>query len=193
MAVDPKYVEEVKPDGEMDKDELMKQALAEMGIEAHYQPVSDNGLDLIEYEVLTPNDLIVDEKYIGKPILTDIISEEDKYTGELRHRIELVLVDDSDMEAYICKVNLKEPEYIWENPHPQSGIYKLTMGLMEAKVPGISQYYNGLDLVDIKALQKTVQNFESLTIKIVENFFTRDDGTKKSYNTFVIVGGKVKA
>lgn len=190
MSVFEEYGETVTNESNS-KDELMKQALEEMGIEAHYQPVSDNGLDLIEYEVSTPNDLIVDEKYIGKPILTDIISEEDKYTGELRHRIELVLVDDNDMEAYLCKVNLKEKKYVWENPHPNSGLYKLAIGLMEARVPGISQYYNGLDIVDIKALQKSVRKFESITIKIVENFFTQEDSTKKSYNSFVIVGGKL--
>lgn len=190
MAVDEKYVEEVK-DGAMDKDAEMKEILAEMGIDAHYQPKSDNGIDLIEYDVYTPSDLIVGERYIGKPVLTDIISEEDKYTGEMKHRIELVLIDDSDMEAYICKVNLKESKYTWENPHPASGIYKLAIGLMEARMSGISQYYNGLDVVNIKALQKSVAKFETLTIKIVEGQFTTDDGVKKSYNTFVIVGGKL--
>lgn len=191
MAVDEKYVEEVKDTNES-KEELMKEVLADMGIEAHYQPVSDNGLDLIEYEVFTPKDLIVGEKYIGKPVLTDIISEESKYTGEIKHRIELVLIDDDTMEAYICKVNLNEPEYEWENVHQNSGLYKLAIALMEVRVPGISQYYNSLDIVNIKALKKSVEKFETLTIKIIEGEFTQDDGVTKKYNTFLVVGGKLK-
>lgn len=190
MSTFDEYGETVNNEG-MSQDDEMRKVLQEMGIEAHYQPKSDNGLDLIEYEVFTPSELIVGERYIGKPVLTDIITEEDKYTDEPRHRIELVLIDDGDMEAYLCKTNLKENKYVWENPHPNSGLYKLAIGLMEARMPGISQYYNGLDVVDIKTLQKQVAKFETMTIKIVEREFAADDGSKKSYNTFVIVGGKL--
>lgn len=190
MAVDEKYVEEVKNNDEMED------ILAEFGVKASYKPASDNGLDLIDYEVWLLKDLIVGEKYIGKPVLTDVLTEsfEDKYTGEVttRHRVELVLIDDSDMEAYICKVNLKGAEYIWENVSEKSGLYKLTMGLMELRCKGISQHYNELELVNIKHLQKQVEKFETMTIKVTEESFERDDGSKQSYNSFLIVGGKLK-
>lgn len=194
MAVDEKYVEEVKD--EFDKDAEMLKIMEEMGVEAHYKPASDNGLDLVEYDVYKVADLIVGEKYIGRPVLTNVLTEEfeDKYTGEVttNHRIELVLIDGGDMEAYICKVNLKEAKEIWTNVHPQAGLYKLAMGLMELRCKGISQYYNALDKVDIKALQRNVAKFETMTIKVTENSFNRQDGSVQSYNSFVIVGGKLK-
>ena len=191
MSVDEKFVETVSEN----KTDEMADVLKEFGIEAHYKPASDNGLDLIEYDVSKLNDLIVGEKYIGRPVLTDVLTEEfeDKYTGEttVNHRLELVLIDDSDMEAYICKVNLKEAKDVWENVHEKSGLYKLAMGLMELRYTGISQYYNALDVVNIKSLQKQVARFETMTIKVTEESFTRDDGSNQSYNSFVIVGGKL--
>lgn len=190
MAVDEQYVEEVR--NEEDFDDI----LAEMGISAHYKPASDNGLDLVGYDVYFPKDLIVGERYIGKPILTDVFTEEfeSKYTGEItqNHRLELVLRDDNDKEAYIGRINLKEAKNVWENPHPASGLYKLAISLMELRVPGISRTNNALDVVDIKKLQKYVAKYETMTFKIIENSFKDDaTGEVRKYNTFIVVGGKL--
>ena len=193
MAIEEKYVEKV---GE-NKQDVMLKAMDEFGVDAHYTPVSDNGIDLIDYEVMTPSDLTVGEKYIGKPQLTDVISEEDKYTGELKHRVELVLIDNDAGEAYLCKVNIN-PKYLQDDGvtckdvHPQSGVYKLVMALMELQAPGISQYYNTLDVVNLKNVQRKVATFENMIIKIIEDSFTDEEtDKKKSYNTFMIVGGEL--
>ena len=186
MAVDEKYVENVRDDKEMEK------ILKEMGVEASYKPVSDNGIDLAEYDTKLLKDLIVGEMYEGTPILTDVLVEEfeDKYTGETttRYRLELVLTDDDEREAYICKINLKNDDVVWENVSNLSGLYKLTMGLMELECPGISQYYNKLDKVSLKSLKKNVNKYETLTIRVTEESFT-NNGEVTSYNSFLIVDG----
>ena len=196
MAVDPKYIEKV---GE---EENFEDILEEFGIQGHYEQ-QGNGLDLDEYVQTTLREMYPNDECIGRPILSDIYTTEfkNKTTGEtvVNHKIDLVLLDDTyedEKEAYIFPINLNSnnidlEKYIVKNVHSASGLYALAMGLMELKAKGISRTMNVLDVVGIKALQKQVKNYESLTITIVEKkMIDRKTKEETYYNAFRIVKGE---
>ena len=195
MAVDPKYVEEVKD--EQDFDEVMEA----LGLEGHYEQIG-NGLDLEGYEITTMRDMYPDDgtEWIGKPVISDIYTTEftNKTTGEtvVNHKIDLVLLDDTyedEKEAYVFPINLKSDNIdfdknIVKNVHSASGLYALAMGIAELKVKGISKSFNHLDVVAYKKLQQDVSKYSNMTVKVVEKKMV-DKKTKEEtyYNAFKIV------
>ena len=195
MAVDPKYVEEVKD--EQDFEEVMEA----LGLEGHYEQIG-NGLDLEGYEITTMRDMYPDDgtEWIGKPVISDIYTTEftNKTTGEtvVNHKIDLVLLDDTyedEKEAYVFPINLKSDNIdfdknIVKNVHSASGLYALAMGIAELKVKGISKSFNHLDVVAYKKLQQDVSKYSNMTVKVVEKKMV-DKKTKEEtyYNAFKIV------
>lgn len=192
MAVDDKYVEVVKDKEEYDA------VLEDLGIEAEYKPASDNGIDLSEYTQTLLSEMYNEELYSGKPVLSDVYVNEwtNKNTGEtqVQNRIDLVLLDDTyedEKEAYIFQINLPNDEDIQENISNLSKLYPLVTGLMELQVKGISDYYNTIKKVSLKALQKKIDTYSEMTVKVVEKRFV-DKNTKEEnfYNSYVITEGE---
>lgn len=195
MSVDEKYVENVE------FEEEFNDILDEFGIEASHRNDNSNGLDLTNYIVTTLKEMWDAEEYIGKPVVTDIYTVEftDKNTGEvtINHKIDLVLLDDAyedEKEAYIFPVNLNSDnidfeKHIVEDVSSASGLYALAMGLMELKAPKISKAFNHLDVVGIKKLQKQVETYKKLTVKVVEKSFKKNK-EKTFYNSFKIVNAE---
>ena len=188
MSVDPNLIEEVK-------DVNYEDILDEMGIEAEYEQVG-NGVDLSGYIVTKLRDMYGDEIYSGRPVLSDIYKVEfsNKQTGEttINWKIDLILFDDTysdEKEAYVFTVNLKSDSYDVENVHSSSGLYNLTMGLMELKAKGISKAYNKLKLVRIKNLQNIVKSYSNMTVQVKEQKMVRN-GEENYYNSFRITEGE---
>lgn len=195
MAVDPKYVQEVKDEQEYDD------IMAELGLEGHYEQIG-NGIDLEGYEITTMRDMYPDDgtEWIGKPVISDIYTTEftKKSTGEtvVNHKIDLVLLDDTyedEKEAYVFPINLNSDKidldnHIVKDVHGSSGLYALAMGLAELKAKGISKSFNHLDVVGYKKLQKDVEQYSTLTVKVTEKKMV-DRKTKEEtfYNAFRIV------
>ena len=189
MAVDEKYVEVVK-------EEEYDDVLAELGIEAEYKPPTDNGLDLEDYNPTLLNEMYNGEVYTGRPVLSKVYANEwtNKNTGEttIQHRIDLVLLDETyedDKEAYIFTINLPNDEDIQENISNLSKLYPLITGLMELKAKGISDYYNTIKKVSLKALQKQVSTYSEMTVKVVEKRFVDRNKEENFYNSYVIKDG----
>ena len=193
MAVDPKYVEEVR------NEEDFESVLDEFGIKGHYEQIG-NGIDLSEYTVTSLRDMYPDDECLGKPILSEIYTTEfkNKNTGEttINHKIDLVLLDDTyedEKEAYIFPINLKSENIdfdknIVKDVHSASGLYALAMGLMELKAKGISKTMNYLDIVPIVALRKQCQNYSNMTVKVIEKkMVDRKTKHEQYYNSFRIV------
>ncbi len=196
MAVDPKYIENVR------NEEEFEDILSEFGIQGHYEQTG-NGLDLDGYMQTTLREMYPNDECIGRPILSDIYTTEfkNKTTGEtiVNHKIDLVLLDDTyedEKEAYIFPINLNSDNIdndkkIVKNVHSASGLYALAMGLMELRAKGISRTMNVLDVVGINSLQKQVKNYSSLTIKIIEKkMVDRKTKEEKYYNAFRIIEGE---
>ncbi len=195
MSVDEKYVENVEFEEEFDD------ILEVFGIEASHRNDNSNGLDLTNYTVTTLKEMWDAEEYIGKPVVTDIYTVEftNKNTGEvtINHKIDLVLLDDAyedEKEAYIFPVNLNSDnidfeKHIVEDVSSASGLYALAMGLMELKAPKISKAFNHLDVVGIKKLQKQVETYKELTVKVVEKSFKKNK-EETFYNSFKIVNAE---
>lgn len=195
MAVDPKYIEEVKDEQEYDD------IMADLGLEGHFEQIG-NGIDLEGYEITTMRDMYPDDdtEWIGKPVISDIYTTEftNKNTGEttVNYKIDLVLLDDTyedEKEAYIFPINLKSDNIDFDNHvvksvHSASGLYALAMGLAELKAKGISKSFNHLDVVAYKKLQQDVKQYSSLTVKVIEKKMV-DRKTKEEtyYNAFKIV------
>lgn len=196
MAVDPKYVEEVKED-EFDYDSVLE----EFGIEASYQNDNSNGLDMTGYTQTTLRDMYNEDEYTGRPVISDIYTVEfkNKKTGEttINHKIDLVLFDDTyedEKEALIFPCNLTTKNIDFDNNvvndvYSSSGLYALAMGLMELKAPKISKAFNHLDVVGIKSLQKQVKEYDTITVKVVEKSFKKE-GEENYYNSFKITEGE---
>lgn len=189
MAVDEKYVEVVK-------EEEYDDVLAELGIEAEYKPPTDNGLDLSDYNPILLNEMYNGEVYTGKPVLSDVYVNEwtNKNTGEttVQNKIDLVLLDETyedDKEAYIFTINLPNDEDIQENISNLSKLYPLIVGLMELKAKGISDYYNTIKKVSLKALQKQISTYSEMTVKVVEKKFVDRNKEENFYNSYVIKDG----
>lgn len=195
MAVDPKYVEKV---GET---EDYKDVLEELGLEGSYER-SGNGLDLTGYIQTNLREMYPEDICVGKPILSDIYTAEftNKNTGEttINHKMDLVLLDDSyedEKEAFIFTINLNTDnidfdKHTVKNVNSASGLYALAIGLAELKAPGISKAFNKLDVVGLKKLQKQIEGYSNLTIKVVEKSFKRS-GEERFYNSFKITEGEL--
>ena len=189
MAVDPKYVEEVK----FDDEEVSETAF-------DYNAVLDEfgaGADFVEDQsgITVPADywdrqlkqLPVNEIFAGKPYLGKIetIEWEDKQTGEKQtnYQIKLVVIDDDSQEAYTLPMNLKSTEVVQKNLYPASKLYALQMGLMELKAPGIARVYNRLD-VDTDRLREKLSEMDLIYFKVIQ---IQGDGNIKDYKSFRIV------
>lgn len=189
MAVDPKYVEEVK----FDDEEVSETAF-------DYNAVLDEfgaGADFVEDQsgVTVPADywnrqlkqLPANEIFAGKPYLGKIetIEWEDKQTGEkqVNHQIKLVVIDDDSQEAYTLPMNLKSTDVVQKNLYPASKLYALQMGLMELKAPGIARVYNRLD-VDTDRLREKLSEMDLIYFKVIQ---IQGDGNIKDYKSFRIV------
>lgn len=196
MAVDPKYVEEVR-DEEFDYESVLE----DFGIEASYQNDNSNGLDMDGYLQTTLRDMYNEDEYTGRPVISDVYTVEfkDKTTGDtiINHKIDLVLFDDTyedEKEVFIfpCNLTTKNIDFdknVVVDVYNSSGLYALAMGLMELKAPKISKAFNHLDVVGIKSLQKQVQEYETLTVKVVEKSF-RNEEEEQYYNSFRIIEGE---
>lgn len=189
MAVDPKYVEEVK----FDDEEVSETAF-------DYNAVLDEfgaGADFVEDQsgVTVPADywdrqlkqLPANEIFAGKPYLGKIetIEWEDKQTGEKQtnYQIKLVVIDDDSQEAYTIPMNLKSTDVVQKNLYPASKLYALQMGLMELKAPGIARVYNRLD-VDTDRLREKLSEMDLIYFKVIQ---IQGDGNIKDYKSFRIV------
>ena len=192
MAVDPEYIEEVR-----DKEDL-ESIMAELGLEGHYEQIG-NGVDLEGYMITNLREMYPDDECTGMPIISDIYKTEfaNKNTGEttINWKIDLVLKDNTyedEKEAYIFTCNLKEEnidfdKFIVKNVHNASSLYALAMGLAELKSKGISKVFNHLDVVGIKALQKQVKEYNSMTVKVIEKkMVDRRTKEERYYNSFRI-------
>ena len=194
MAVDPKYIEEVRKDG---YDDIME----ELGLEGHFEQIG-NGIDMEGYEITNLRDMYPEDICTGRPVISEIYTTEfkNKETGEVtvNHKIDLVLFDDTyedEPEAYVFTCNISRPENIDNEKHivkdvyNTSGLYALAMGLAELKAKGISKSFNHLDVVGIKKLQKQVKNYSSLTVEVVGKKATIA-GEERYYNAFKITSGE---
>ena len=195
MAVDEKYIEEVRNDD--DYDEIMK----ELGLEGHFEQTG-NGLDMEGYEITNLRDMYPNDECTGRPVISDIYSTEftNKNTGEtvVNWKVDLVLFDDTyedEKEAYVftCNLNAKNINHerkTVKDVYSASGLYALAMGLAELKAKGISKCFNHLDGVSIRLLQKQVKNYSELTVKVIEKKMV-DRKTKEEtyYNAFRIIEG----
>ena len=195
MAVDPKYVEDVRNDEDFDD------IMSELGLEGHFEQVG-NGIDLEGYDITTLRDMYPDDgtEWVGKPVISDIYTTEftNKNTGEktVNHKIDLVLLDDTyedEKEAYVFPINLKSDnidmdKHIVKDVHGSSGLYALAMGIAELKAKGISKAFNHLDVVGYKKLQKDVKQYTTMTVVVIEKKMV-DRKTKEEtyYNAFKIV------
>lgn len=196
MSIDPQYVEEVT-DEKVDYESVLE----EFGVKAGTKS-NDNGVDTTGYIVTTLKEMYDGETYNGRPVLTDIYTVEfkNKTTGEttINHKIDLILFDETyedEKEALIFPINLNSKNIdfdknIVENVSTASGIYALTMGLMELKAKGISKAYGDLEVVGIKKLQKQVAAYKELTVDVVEKKFVNRDKEETYYNSFKIVDGE---
>ncbi len=187
MAVDPKYIEEVRNPDEYDD------ILYEFGVEAEFDQI-DNGVDISGYEPTMLKEMFDGEIYVGRPVLSDIYKVEFERDGEktINWKIDFMLFDetyDDDPQVYIFPVNLKSADYDVENVHSTSGLYALTMDLMELKAKGISKAYNKLNLVKIKNLQKIVSKYSSMSVEVIEKKGVID-GEEKYWNAFRITEGE---
>ena len=192
MAVDEKYIEEVK--NEEDFEEIMK----ELGLEGHFEQIG-NGLDMTGYEITNLRDMYPNDECTGRPVISDIYTTEfkNKDTGEVtvNHKLDLVLFDDTyedEKEAYVFTCNINSDNIAFEgnvvnNVHSASGLYALAMGLAELKCKGISKSFNFLDTVGIKTLQKDVKNYNSMTVEVIERkMVDRKTKEERYYNSFKI-------
>ena len=193
MAVDPKYMEEVR------NEEEYEDIMEELGLKGSFQQTG-NGIDLEGYTITNLRDMYGGEQYQGTPIISDVYTVEfkNKTTGEtiVNHKIDLILKDDTyedEREAYIFTCNLKSDNIdfkknIVKDVHNASGLYALAMGLAELKSKGISKCFNHLDIVGWKKLQKQVNEYSSMTVEVVEKKMV-DRKTKEEnyYNSFKII------
>ena len=192
MAVDPKYVEEVR--NEEDYEDIMK----ELGLEGHFEQVG-NGVDMEGYEITNLRDMYPTDECIGRPVISDIYTTEfkNKETDEVivNHKIDLVLLDDTyedEKEAYVftCNLNSKNIDFdkkIVKDVYSSSGLYALAMGLAELKCKGISKSFNHLDVVGYKRLQREVKEYSTMTVEVVERkMVDRKTKEERYYNSFRI-------
>ena len=191
MAVDEKYIEEVRNEDEFEA------ILDDFGVEADYVQIG-NGLDLEDYEFTYLRDMYEDDECTGKPVLSEIYTTEftDKNTGEttVNFKIDLVLKDDSyedELEAFIFPINLKEENIDFDKKlvkdvHNASGLYALAMGLMELEAKGISKAYNHLKIVGLDNIKKKLSKYDTLTVRVVEKQF----GKGNPFNAFKIISGE---
>ena len=192
MAVDEKYIEEVK--NEEDFEDIMK----ELGLEGHFEQVG-NGLDMSGYEITNLRDMYPSDECTGRPVISDIYTTEftNKTTGEteVNHKIDLVLFDDTyedEKEAFVFTCNLKSENIDFEknivkDVYSASGLYALAMGLAELKCKGIAKSFNHLDVVGYKKLQKDVKEYVSMTVEVVEKkMVDRKTKEERYYNSFRI-------
>lgn len=194
MAVDPKYVEDVK------NQEDYESILSELGIEGHFEQ-DGNGVNLEGYTQTFLREMYPDDICTGTPILSEIYKREftNRKTGktDVQWKIDLILKDNTyedEKEAYIFQINLNEQNIdfdksIVKDVNSASGLYALAMGLAELKAKGISKSFTYLDVVGINALRKQVSQYKSLTIKVVEKSFKRG-AEEQYYNSFRITEGE---
>jgi hypothetical protein len=190
MAVDEKYVETVREEGDFDA------TLALFGIEASKE-ISGNGIDTNGYTETELRDMYDGDECTGRPVLSDIYTLEfkDKNTGEtvIKHKMDLVLFDDTyedEKEAYIFSINLNSDNIdfdkkIIKNVNSASGLYALAMGFMDLECKGISNAFNKLDVVPYVQLKDIIEGYKSVMVRVVEKQF-RD----RYYNSFRVVEGE---
>lgn len=189
MAVDPKYVEEVK----FDDEEISETAfdynavLKEFGAGADFVEDQSGITVPADYWDRQLKQLPVDVIFAGKPYLGKIetIEWEDKQTGEknTNYQIKLIVIDDDSQEAYTIPMNLKSTDVMQKNLYPASKLYALQMGLMELKAPGIARAYNRLD-VDTDRLREKLSEMDLIYFKVIQ---IQGDGNIKDYKSFRIV------
>lgn len=189
MAVDPKYVEEVKFDDEEVSETAFdyNAVLEEFGAGADFVEDQSGITVPADYWDRQLKQLPANEIFAGKPYLGKIetIEWEDKQTGEkqVNHQIKLVVIDDDSQEAYTLPMNLKSTDVVQKNLYPASKLYALQMGLMELKAPGIARVYNRLD-VDTDRLREKLSEMDLIYFKVIQ---IQGDGNIKDYKSFRIV------
>lgn len=189
MAVDPKYVEEVKFDDEEVSETAFdyNAVLEEFGAGADFVEDQSGVTVPADYWDRQLKQLPANEIFAGKPYLGKIetIEWEDKQTGEkqVNHQIKLVVIDDDSQEAYTLPMNLKSTDVVQKNLYPASKLYALQMGLMELKAPGIARVYNRLD-VDTDRLREKLSEMDLIYFKVIQ---IQGDGNIKDYKSFRIV------
>lgn len=189
MAVDPKYVEEVKFDDEEVSETAFdyNAVLEEFGAGADFVEDQSGVTVPADYWDRQLKQLPANEIFAGKPYLGKIetIEWEDKQTGEKQtnYQIKLVVIDDDSQEAYTLPMNLKSTDVVQKNLYPASKLYALQMGLMELKAPGIARVYNRLD-VDTDRLREKLSEMDLIYFKVIQ---IQGDGNIKDYKSFRIV------
>lgn len=198
MPVDPEYVERVVDEDGIDYESVLEDFGIEASNEGGFEP--DNGIDTEGYTKTYLRDMWDNDDYFGRPVLSDVYTTEftNKQTGEttVNHKIDLLLFEEynDEKDVYIFPINLKNIDFdkgVVKDVHNSSGLYALAMGLMELKAPNISKAFNFLNVVGIKKLQKQVNGYTELGIKVVEKSFTdKVSKEEKYYNSFRIIEGK---
>ncbi len=195
MAVDEKYIEEVKNEEEFDD------IMAELGLDGEFQQVG-NGINLEGYDITNLRDMYAGDICNGRPIISDVYEVEftDKKTGDtiINHKIDLVLLDDDEYNkeasVFTCNLNSDNIDFdknIVKDVYNASGLYALAMGFAELKAKGISKSFNHLKSVGYKKLQKDAEKYEDLTVEVIEKKMTIK-GEENYYNAFKIVDGVLK-
>lgn len=192
MAVDEKYVEEVK------NEEEFKDTLDMFGIEASSE-LSGNGIDITGYVETQLRDMFNEDECTGRPVLSDIYTVEfkDKNSDEtiVKHKMDLLLFDDTyedEKEVFVFPINLNSDnidfdKHIVKNVSSASGLYALAMGFMDLEQPGISKAYNKLDVVPYVRLKKIVESYKTIMVRVVEKQFNN-----RYYNSFRVIEGEKK-
>lgn len=200
MAVDPEYVERVVDEEEIDYESVLEDFGIEASNEGGFEP--DNGIDTEGYTKTYLRDMWDNDDYFGRPVLSDVYTTEftNKQTGEttVNHKMDVLLFEEynDEKDVYIFPINLKSENIdfdkgVVKDVHNSSGLYALAMGLMELKAPNISKAFNFLNVVGIKKLQKQVNGYTELGIKVVEKSFPdKVSKEEKYYNSFRIIEGK---
>jgi len=194
MAVDEKYIEEVRNENEKEDD--FKSTLEMFGITASKE-LDGNGIDTTGYVETKLKEMFHGDECTGKPVLSDIYTVEfkDRNTGEpvINHKFDLLLFDDSfedEKEVFTFPINLNSDNIDFEknvvkNVNSASGLYALAMGFMELETPGISKAFNKLEVVPFVQLKKIIESYKTVMVRVVEKQFNNN-----YYNSFRVVEGK---
>lgn len=172
-------------------DEQMKLEMMfdELGVEAGFVE-EFKSVDIPEdYVVIDLKECYDDDIIDGKPQLSQIIKStfENKETGEeeTTYRVDLALLNDEELTAYLIRINLKSDDIIQKDVHHASKLFKLVKGLMEIKVgAGCMDNYNRLNVVNLDKIREQIESLDELTLKVVEESM---NNRSIIYNSFVVV------
>ena len=169
-----------------DKQMQLEMLMDEFGVEGDYVEEVKTVTIPDDYLITNITELYDGDIIEGKPELSDIITSEfenDDGEKEISHRVELGVVNDTDEEVTIIRINLKSGDDIQKNVHAKSKLFLLVKGLMEMKCgAGCFDQYNRLKSISIDKIQSMVNDLDFIKMKVKEE----SAGTFE-YNSFVVL------